>query len=342
MRQIDLRGDTVTWPTREMRDAMAAAEVGDDVYGDDPTTNRLERRAAERLGKEAALFVPSGTMGNQLAVFTHINRGDELIIAEDNHIVVHEAGASAIIAGAQLRCLKSDKGRVSLEDIERTIRTGDDIHEPKTGLICIENAHSTGVVHDMAYMFAIRKIAERHGIPVHLDGARVFNAASHLKVDAAQIAGFADSVMFCLSKGLCAPVGSILTGSAEFINKARRKRKILGGGMRQTGILAAAGIIALDKMTERVHEDNETALYLASLLAKIPGLTVYSEDVHINMVFFRINGEYDQDRLMERLNAADILANPPQNGIMRLVTHYYIGKEQVEKVAEMLKQLLCD
>lgn len=342
MRHIDLRSDTVTWPTQEMREAMAVAEVGDDVYGDDPTVNRLERKAAEKLGKEAALFVASGTMGNQLAVFTHINRGDEVIIAEDNHIVVHEAGASAIIAGAQLRCLKSDKGRVSLQDLERTIRIGDDIHEPKTGLICLENAHSTGVVHDMAYMADVRKLALMHGIPVHLDGARIFNAASYLKVDASKIAGFADSVMFCLSKGLCAPVGSILVGTAEFINKARRKRKILGGGMRQVGILAAAGLIALDKMSARVNEDHEEAVHLAALLSRIPGLTVYSGDVHINMVFFKINGEFDEERLMGRLNAAGILANPPQNGIMRLVTHYYIGKEQVEKVADMFNQLLCD
>jgi threonine aldolase len=342
MRMIDFRSDTVTWPTQEMREAMAAAEVGDDVYGDDPTVNRLERKAAQRLGKEAALFVASGTMGNQLAVFTHIDRGDEVIIAEDNHIVAHEAGAAAIIAGAQLRCLKSEKGRVSLDDVERTIRTGDDYHQPRTGLICLENAHSSGVVHDLSYMEDISRIARKHGIPVHLDGARIFNAAAYLKVDAAEIARHADSVMFCLSKGLCAPVGSILAGSAEFINKARRKRKILGGGMRQAGILAAAGLIALEKMTLRLHEDHERALCLASLLEKIPGLTVFKDDVHINMVFFRIDGEYDEDKLMERLNAAGILANPPHNGVMRLVTHYYTRKDQIETAAEVFSRLLKD
>lgn len=335
MKYIDLRSDTVTWPTPEMRQAMAQAEVGDDGYGDDPTVNRLERMAAERLGKEAALFVPSGTMGNQLAVFTHIQRGEEVRTAEDNHIVVHEAGAAAVIAGAQLRCLKSIKGRMDLHDLERTIRRTHEV--PRTGLICLENAHSSGVVHDLDYMRQVRESADRHQVPIHLDGARLFNAAAYLKVDAAEIAQYADSVMFCLSKGLCAPVGSILAGPADFIGKARIKRKIMGGSMRQAGILAAAGIIALEKMSLRVHEDHERALQLASLLSRIPDVEIALEDVHINMVFIRFRRPVYTDTLMARLKANGILANPPEDGVMRLVTHYYIDSDMVRKVADVFQ-----
>jgi threonine aldolase len=338
MKNIDLRSDTVTWPTEEMRQAMINAEVGDDVYGDDPTTNRLENLAAKMLNKEAAIFVPTGTMGNQLAVFTHVNRGDEVIIPEDNHIVVHEAGAAAIIAGANLRCLPSNKGMVDIKSIERIIRFGEDIHEPKTGLICTENAHSSGVVHPLSYMKELYSVAQKNGIPVHLDGARIFNAASYLKADASEIAQYADSIMFCLSKGLCAPIGSMLVGSKSFIAAARRKRKILGGGMRQVGMMAQAGIIALEKMTRRVNEDHEQAVYLAELLSSIPGLEVHPGDVHINMVFMKINKPLEHE-LMEALNREGILANAPYNGEMRLVTHYYIGKEQVEKTASVFRKV---
>ncbi|MCX7771525.1 MAG: low-specificity L-threonine aldolase [Clostridia bacterium] len=340
MKNIDLRSDTVTWPTEEMRQAMLKAEVGDDVYGDDPTVNHLQEMAAHRLGKEAALFVPTGTMGNQLAVFTHINRGDEVIIAEDNHIVVHEAGGAAVIAGANMRCLPADKGMVNLKAVEKTIRFGEDIHEPKTGLICTENAHSTGVVHPLSYMKELYDLAKKNNIPVHLDGARIFNAASYLKVDAAEIAQYADSIMFCLSKGLCAPVGSMLVGSRQFIDAARRKRKLLGGGMRQVGILAEAGLIALNNMTLRVHVDHLNAKYLASRLAEIPSLEVFEEDVHINMVFFRINKPHNGDDLAEALKKQGILVNPSHEGLMRLVTHYYIGREQIDQTVEAFKAVL--
>ena len=339
MKNIDLRSDTVTWPTEEMRQAMARAEVGDDGYGDDPTVNRLEKMAAERLGKEAALFLPSGTMGNQLAIFTHINRGEEVITAEDNHIVQHEAGAAAIIAGAHLRCLRAVKGRVDPGDLERTIRRPHEV--PKTGLICLENAHSTGVVHDLDYMGKVREIADRYRIPVHLDGARIFNAAAYLKVDSAKIAEYADSVMFCLSKGHCAPVGSILAGNADFIKRARVKRKTMGGSMRQAGILAAAGIIALEKMTPRLHEDHERALQLATLLGQIPGVRVTMEDVHINMVFIQFQRPVNTDELMAKLGSEGILANPPEDGVMRLVTHYYIDREMVKKAADAFRRILA-
>jgi len=340
MKYIDLRSDTVTWPTEEMRKAMMEAEVGDDVYGDDPSVNSLQEMGAEMLHKEAALFVPSGTMGNQLAVFTHTNRGDEVIIPEDNHIVVHEAGAPAIISGVNLRCLPSHKGMMDLKKVESTIRFGTDIHEPRTGLICTENAHSTGIVHPLSYMEELYDIAKRNNVPLHLDGARIFNAASRLKAEAWEIAQYSDSVMFCLSKGLCAPVGSLLAGTKSFIEAARRNRKILGGGMRQAGILAQAGIIALSKMTKRVHEDHENALYLAELLKEIPCLTVDPADVHINMVFFRINKPVDPAGLTEALKNEGILANPPINGEMRLVTHYYIDRSHIEKTAKTLKEIL--
>ncbi len=340
MNYIDLRSDTVTWPTEEMRKAMLNAEVGDDVYGDDPTANRLEKIAAQVLNKEAALFVPTGTMGNQLAVFTHISRGDKVIIPEDNHIVVHEAGAVAIISGGNLRCLPSKNGMVDLDKVKRTIRFAEDIHEPKTGVICTENAHSTGIVHPLSYMEELYGIAKENNIPVHLDGARIFNAASYLKVDASEIAKYADSVMFCLSKGLCAPIGSMLAGTKNFIDAARRKRKILGGGMRQVGVVAQAGIIALEKMTKRLSEDREQAIYLAEMLRNIPGVEVHPEDVHINMVFLKINKNLDSAILIESLKKEGILINPPENGNLRLVTHYYIGRTEAEKVAEKLRAII--
>lgn len=340
MKWIDFRSDTVTWPTEAMREAMASAEVGDDVYQDDPTVIELENLAAQISGKEAALFVPSGTMGNQLAIFTHVRRGDEVITADDNHIVAHEAGAAAIIAGAQLRCVESDRGVLNLSQVERTIRTGNDIHEPKTGLISIENAYSSGHVLPLAYMEAVYSLAKAYSIPVHLDGARLFNAATHLGVEASELCHFTDSVMFCLSKGLCAPVGSILAGSSEFIEIARRKRKILGGGMRQAGILAAAGIIALKTMRKRLHEDHETARYLAARLKEIDSITLLDQP-SINMVFFAIrNQAVDPGLIADQFKAQGILVNPPHQGIMRAVTHYYIKNEHINKMIDVLKTLV--
>jgi len=253
---IDVRSDTVTWPTEAMRVAMASAPVGDDVYGDDPTMNELERLAAEMTGKEAAIFVPSGTFGNQLALFTWCPRGSEVILGEQCHIVQHEAGAAAVIAGVQTRTIFAPNGILPVDEIEARIR-GDDIHYPSTTLICLENAHSSGRVISLDSMKEVAALAKRYGLPIHLDGARLFNAAIALGVRAADIAAHVDSVMFCLSKGLCAPIGSMLAGPRDFIEKARRKRKIMGGGMRQVGILAAAGLVALKEMTGRLAEDHE-------------------------------------------------------------------------------------
>lgn len=333
---IDIRSDTVTAPTENMRRAMANAAVGDDVYGDDPTLNELEALGSELLGKEAALFVPSGTFGNQLALFTWCARGSEVILGEQSHIIEHEAGAAAVIAGVQTRTINAADGRLDPAAVEARIR-GTDIHVPPTSLICLENAHSSGRVVPLADMDALRAVADRRGLPVHLDGARIFNAAAALGVPASEIADRADSVMCCLSKGLCAPVGSLLAGNRDFIAQARRKRKIMGGGMRQAGILAAAGILALQDMAGRLSEDHRRARHLAEGLAAIPGVIADPAAGEINMVFFRVPAAADlasADRIMTTLRLRGILANPPEpgTGIFRFVTHYWIGDAEVKAI----------
>lgn len=333
---IDIRSDTVTAPTEDMRRAMANAAVGDDVYGDDPTVNELEALGAEMLGKEASLFVPSGTFGNQLALFTWCARGSEVILGEQCHIMEHEAGAAAVIAGVQTRTVDAGDGRLESAAVEARIR-GTDIHVPPTSLICLENAHSSGRVVPLSDMDAIRAVADRHGLPVHLDGARIFNAAAALGVPASEIAGRVDSVMCCLSKGLCAPVGSLLAGPRDFIDRARRKRKIMGGGMRQAGILAAAGIIALRDMAGRLSEDHRRARRLAEGLAALPGVIADIAAAEINMVFFRVPAAADRaaaDRIMAALRSRGILANPPEpgTGTFRFVTHYWIGDAEAEAI----------
>lgn len=339
MRFIDLRSDTVTAPTQAMRDAMYNAEVGDDVYGDDPTVRELEGYAAKLIGKEAALFVPSGTFGNQLAILTHCKRGDEVILGDDCHIVVHEVGAASVIAGVQFRTLISNKGELNPLDVESRIR-GEDIHFPNTGLICLENAHSNGRVISLKNMESIYNIARKHNIPLHLDGARVFNAAEYLKVDVKEITRYCDSVNFCLSKGLCAPVGSILAGTKEFIDKARKGRKLMGGGLRQAGFLAAAGLVALKDMVKRLRGDHENAQLLAAELSKIPGIKVNLEDVHINMVFFTINDEYNTENIVRDFYNRGIKINPAENNQFRFVTNYWVSREDIYFVVNTLKELL--
>ena len=340
MNIIDMRSDTVTKPTEAMRAAMAAAEVGDDVYGDDALTNELEALAAEMSGKEAAIFVPSGTFGNQLSLFTHCRRGSEVIIYDDCHIVQHEAGASSVIAGVQLRTIGGQGSLPDAAAIEALIRKDpSDIHYPPTGLICLETAHSDGRVIPLENMAAIRETADKYGLPVHVDGARLFNAADYLGVSATEITKYADSVMFCLSKGLCAPIGSMLAGSEAFIGRARRLRKLMGGGMRQTGILAAAGLIALRDMTKRLREDRENAQLLAGKLSEIDGISCQPDDVHANLVFFTLDERFQLERVMAALNENGVLANPPENGVMRLATHYWISADDVLKTAEVFARL---
>lgn len=340
MNYIDLRSDTVTWPTPEMREAMARAEVGDDVYGDDPTVHELEILAATLVGKEAALFVPSGTFGNQLALLTHCPRGTEVILDEQCHIVQHEVGASAIIAAVQLRAVDCGQDFLNRSLIEGKIRVGDDIHEPKTSLICLENAHSNGKVMPLETMDEMRRCANRYRLPIHLDGARLFNAATALGVEARDIAQYADSVMFCLSKGLCSPVGSMLAGSRKFIDSARKGRKIMGGGLRQAGILAAAGLISLKEMRLRLNEDHENAKLLAKLLSEIPGIVIDPAGVQINMVFFgheqgaSIDGAAFQEFMKER----GILVNMHgADGRYRFMTHNWISRQNVETTAAAVR-----
>ena len=337
---IDLRSDTVTMPTEEMRAVMAKAEVGDDVYGDDPTVKKLEEKAAQLLGKEAALFVPTGTMGNQLAVMSHTRRGDEIIAEEECHIVEHEVGAAAVVAGVHLRAIKGVRGVMDPAAVENAIRE-DDIHYPNTGLICVENALSNGTVVPLETMQKIYEIGKRNNIPVHLDGARIFNAAEYLGVEASVIAACADSAMFCLSKGLCAPVGSILVGEKAFIARARKNRKLLGGGMRQAGILAAAGILALDNMISRLHEDHANAKYLGERLKEILGLEVDMDSIHINMVFFKINNPITSDQFVSALYKKGIKSNGSHKGIYRFVTSNDVTKEHIDHVISSIKEILA-
>ena len=339
--KIDLRSDTVTVPTDQMRQAMFEAVVGDDVYGDDATINELERLAAERFGKEAACFMATGTMSNQTAVFTWVrNRGDEVILPDNCHIVVHEAGAAAIIAGAQLRTVQNVAGEMPLEIVEHYIRKDPtDIHQPATALISYENADSDGQVRSVEYMKSIWELAKKYDLPVHIDGARIFNAATYLGVDVKEMAQYADSISVCLSKGLCAPVGSVLVGSKEFIDLARRKRKILGGGMRQAGILAAAGIVALTKMTDRLQEDHDNAAYMAERLTEVEGLEVYKERQQIDMVFFKLKGyPLDSAKLVAYMAENNVIINGEDNGMMRYVTHAYVSREEIDTVIELMKQ----
>ena len=339
---IDIRSDTVTQPTPEMRRVMAEAPVGDDVYGDDPTVNRLEALAAERSGKEAALFVPSGTMGNQLAIMTHTKRGDDVICGRNAHVFVHEVGAAAVLSGVILDPVDSPDDIIYPELLERAIRE-DDIHCPPTTLLCIENALATGKVVPLDVMEKVYNTAKARGLSVHMDGARLFNAAEALGVDPAAITKYTDTVMFCLSKGLCAPVGSMLAGSREFIERARKNRKILGGGMRQCGILAAAGILALTEMPAHLRTDHENAAWLRRRLAKIPGVHVKEDGIQINMVFFILDHPKELvEALPEKLLERGIKINGISAGELRFVTNHDVTREDLAFVADCMEEILAE
>jgi len=328
---IDLRSDTVTKPTESMRSAMAVAVVGDDVYGDDPTMNELETYAADLVGKEAALFVPSGTFGNQLCILTHTKPSDEVILSDDCHIVQHEVGAAGLISGVQFRTIACDSGLMPIAAIKSRIR-GVDLHFPKTSLICLENAHGDGLVLPLDYMSEVSALAIENNIPIHLDGARLFNAATYLEVDAKEITKHVDSVMFCLSKGLCAPVGSIIAGTKEFIDKARKNRKLMGGGMRQVGILAAAGLIALREMRLRLSEDHEHAHILAKGLSHIKEIKVDVSRVHINLVFFEFNLDVDETKFINYMNSKGVVINGSEHYKMRFATNNGVTRADIERV----------
>lgn len=340
----DFRSDTVTWPTPAMREAMAKAPVGDDVYGEDPTINELEALAAAKVGKDAGLFVASGTMGNLAAILSHAGRGDLAIVGNDAHTYRSEAGGMSALGGVVARPLPTDfEGKMDLQSIESVIDKNDP-HYAQARLILLENtfAKKNGAPQDVVYFVDIRQIADRHGLVVHLDGARLFNAATALRVSAAELTQQVDSVSFCLSKGLCAPVGSVLCGSRPFIQQARRARKILGGGMRQAGILAAAGIIAITEMIDRLPEDHAHAKLLADGLAQIPGIKVAPERVRTNIVFFKLADEVamSTSKIREVLwREANILIDEAGIRQFRAITHYWVGEEDVHNLLSVLRSL---
>ena len=344
MEVVDLRSDTVTKPTAEMREAMAHAEVGDDVYGDDPTVNRLQEMAAERMGKQAGLFVPSGTMGNLAAILSHCQRGDEVIIGQLNHSFLYEAGGMSVLGGVNSYQLKNQPdGSLLPEDVVNAIRP-DDPHDPITRLVCLENTHNRcgGTVQTPEYTRSIARLAHDHGLKVHLDGARVFNAAAALGVPARQLTDSVDSVTFCLSKGLSAPVGSVLCGDSAFIERARRARKLLGGGMRQAGVLAAAGIVALERMTERLVDDHARARKLADGLRKNDCVVLDGGTPATNMVFFNLapQARLTAPEISDRLRKEGILVSPSGERRFRLVTHCWIDDAGVDRAVAAFDTVL--
>ncbi len=359
MPRIDLRSDTVTHPTPAMRRAMATAEVGDDVLGDDPTVNALEARAAELLGKEAGLFVASGTMGNLVAQMAHLARGEELITAATSHIVLDEAAGHAVVVGASVRALAEEAdGTIDPAAIEAAFRDPEDAHEPMTGLIAIENthAHSMGRPLPVAYEEAVATITRRNGIPLHLDGARFFNAVVALGVSPAALAAPADSVTFCLSKGLACPVGSVVVGTHGFIRRARRARKLLGGGMRQAGVLAAAGLVALgddaDGMVGRLAEDHANARHLAEALADLEGVEspggiaqptagrLDPERAVTDFVIFRVARE--RGAFLGALEARGVLMASYPHDTVRAVTHYGVERADVDATVAAVREALAE
>ena len=337
-RVIDLRSDTVTHPTPAMREAMANAEVGDDVFGEDPTVRRLEAMAAERMGKEAAAFVASGTMGNLTSLLAHCGRGDEAIVGEEAHVLHYEAAGVPGLGGIQLRTVPNDDhGMLDLDALEATIRTGQNVHFPRTAAICIENTQNRcgGGVLTPDETAAVARIAHRRGIAVHLDGARIFNAATALGVPASKLTEHVDSVTFCLSKGLSAPVGSLVCGTADFVATARRMRKMVGGGMRQVGVIAAAGIVALETMVERLAEDHAHARLLAEGLAQVPGLRIDPAAVQSNIVVFGVD---DGAALQSRLRELGVLTTAFGPTRVRMVTHYGIERGDIEEALERVRR----
>jgi len=340
VRIIDLRSDTITKPTAAMRQAMAEAEVGDDVYGEDPTVNRLEKRAAEIFGKEAALFVPTGTMGNTIAIKLHTTHGQEVICEARSHVFNYELAMMAWFSGCVARPIYAENGILTWEQIRREIRPLGP-HAAPTGLIELENTHNMagGSVYPPEVLREICDNAHEMGLKVHLDGARIFNAAAYLGRSVLEITAPCDTVMFCLSKGLGAPVGSMLVGSAEAIERARLYRKRLGGGMRQAGVLAAAGLIALEEMPSRLSEDHANAAFLADALSKMPGISVPHE-VQTNIVVFDIAGTgLTTEEFSARLKARGILINGIGGTRMRLVTHMDVSREDCEKALTALAQV---
>jgi threonine aldolase len=343
---IDLRSDTVTLPTPEMREAIARAELGDDVYGEDPTVNRLQAMAASLTGKEAALLVPSGTMGNLAALLTHCPRGAKAIVGGESHTYRYEAGGASALGGIMLAPVRNtDAGELDLDELEGEIATPSDAHFAMPALVAIENTHNRcgGVPVPVAHMEQVAGLARRRDLPLHLDGARIFNAALALETSAANIAARADSVSFCLSKGLACPVGSLLCGSREFIARAHRARKVLGGGMRQAGIIAAAGIVALTAMIDRLAEDHMNARALAQGLALIAGINVRSAARRTNMVFFELDGDAAAARrFLAALRERAVLIGAREGNGFRAVTHYGITRADIDRAVSAASEAAAE
>jgi threonine aldolase len=333
MKIIDLRSDTFTHPTPEMRKAMFEAEVGDDVYGEDPTVNRLETKAAEMMGKEAALFTTSGTQSNLIAVLTHTHHGDEIIVGDEAHIFWYEVGGASVLGGAIMHTVPTDScGRLNLDDIEPAIRSKD-IHYPETTLLCLENTHNRcgGMVLTVDYTDEICNLAHAQGLKVHLDGARIFNAAIALGVPVEELTRNSDSIALCLSKGLSAPVGSLLCGGRDFIERARKFRKMLGGGMRQAGVIAAAGIVALETMVDRLAEDHANARRLAEGLAEIKGISLAQEEVPTNIVMFRVTPELSAGEFLRTLDSTGVKVGLRDGRPFRAVTHWMVSSSDIDE-----------
>ena len=340
LRVIDLRSDTVTQPTEAMRKAMAKAEVGDDVLGEDPTIIRLEQISADMMSKESALFTPSGTMSNLVAVLTHCDRGDEVIMGNQAHMFWNEAGGGSTLAGVQVHLVPNDRqGRLDPADVEAAIRSEGNFHFPPTGLLCLENSHNrcNGGVLTPGDTKATADVAHKYGVPVHLDGARIFNSAVYLGTSPKELVAEVADVCFCLSKGLSAPVGSVLCGSREFVDKARKWRKMLGGGMRQAGVLAAAGIVALETMIDRLEDDHVNARRLAEGIAQIPGIEVDPWQVKTNIVFgeLELSGGSVQE-FIGMLAKEGVKVSYPGGRKFRLVTHRHITAGDVDAIIDIM------
>jgi len=342
LKPIDLRSDTVTLPTEEMLEAIKQAELGDDVYGEDPTVNRLEEMAAKKMGKEAAMLVPSGTMANLVSVMCNANRGESAVLEADSHIYWYELGGISAIAGVLPLPVKGTLGVMDPSDVEAAIRPKG-LHMARTTLVCIENTHNRagGTIVTPSQIEAISKVAEEYGLRLYMDGARIFNAAVALKVDVQQFTRHVDNLMFCLSKGLSCPIGSIVVGSEEHVQKARRIRKILGGGMRQAGIIAASGIIALEKMIDRLEDDHRNARLLAEGLNKMEGIKIDMRTVQTNMVIFSVEDlRVKADVFVKKLKEHGVLAGNISKTRVRMVTHRGIEKADIEKALRATEETI--
>jgi threonine aldolase len=339
---IDLRSDTVTQPTPAMRQAMAESVVGDDQFGEDPTVRELEQLAAQMLGKEAGLFVASGTMGNLVALLTHCGRGDEIVMGDECHIFYYESGGAAALGGIPFSLLPNDRfGMLDLERVKKAIRTPRP-GWPRSGAICVENTHNrcSGVSLPLDYLAELHSLAQDRGVPVHMDGARIFNAAAAIDCPPEEIARHADTIQFCLTKGLAAPVGSMIVGSAEFITRARSQRKIVGGAMRQSGVIAAAGLVALRTMVERLPEDHRRARRLAEGLAELPGVAVDLEAVQSNIIIFNIAPVVEHTQFQAAMKERGILISNYDRRGLRMVTHYMIDDAAIDAALAAAREIV--